>query len=244
MSEEVQAPTSALDTAGVEDSTVEADASFQTGPVPSSAEPIADPMDEILKGEGTEAEEGDGVEVATQEKGAQDGDVEVEKDATADEPESSDNFDYSKLSAPGMSDDDARLENFKEVAKAANLTLEQAQAFINEDMKRVEVRESQQRDALEARNKQWQDETKSDSEVGGVNFEDNLHDARKWIKAYGDESLVDMLNQSGLGNHPSFVRLFVRLAKAGGEDSTFVMSQPGRRERTLDERLVPELANL
>ena len=53
MSEEVQAPTSALDTAGVEDSTVEADASFQTGPVPSSAERIADPMDEILKGEVT-----------------------------------------------------------------------------------------------------------------------------------------------------------------------------------------------
>ena len=241
-----ETPTSALDTSDIPDQTDTMDGHSMydasgNGVVPSSAEPFPAPLEETTTDEVADpGSSGESVTEATQATesesvDAQDPDGEAKAGTEKDE--------YVDLRVPNMSaEDDTRLAEFKKVPAIAGLSSEQAQKFINEDVKRVEARARQHGDAVEARNNEWQDASKKDPEIGGVDFEKNLHEAKTFLKSYNDDVLVDMLNQSGLGNHPSFVRLFVRLAKANGEDSTFVITQPGKGERTLEERLVPELA--
>ncbi len=69
-------------------------------------------------------------------------------------------------------------------------------------------------EAFNAQLKTWENEAKADKEIGGDNYEQNVATAVKAVEAFGDQDLKDVLNQSGLGNHPAVIRAFV---KAGAQ---------------------------
>jgi hypothetical protein len=73
----------------------------------------------------------------------------------------------------------------------------------------------------DARVAEWEGLTKSDKEFGGAKFDENMVMAKTALKQFGSPELVKLLNDSGLGNHPELVRVFVRAGKAISED-TFV----------------------
>lgn len=232
-------PESTLDTAGMVD---EVPATDTGGVIPSSAEAFPDPLAPTPE-DNDVAEEGDSL-LGNESKAAQTAAPENPESAES-KAEAAEASDYSDLRVPDSFDvKDEALAQFKEVAKTAGLSGEQAQAFLDADLKRAEAGNQAYQAHVEAQNKEWTEKSNSDPEIGGVDFESNLHEARKFLKSYNDPDMVNMLNKTGLGNHPSFIKLFVRLAKAGGEDSTSVLTQPGRRELSVEERLVPELVDL
>ena len=65
-------------------------------------------------------------------------------------------------------------------------------------------------EAFEAQLKSWENAAKADTEIGGDDYEANVAVAVKAIEAFGSQELKNVLNQSGLGNHPALIRFAVK----------------------------------
>lgn len=112
---------------------------------------------------------------------------------------------------------------FGEVAKELNLSQDDAQKVLD---KMAPVLASRQTETLNVARAQWANESKADAEFGGDKLAENLGTAKKAIDAFATQPLKDLLEESGLGNHPEVVRLFVRVGKAISEDG-FVSGRGG-----------------
>lgn len=140
-----------------------------------------------------------------------------QEDTTAKAPEVPEKYD---LKAPeGVELDTAAVEEFTAIAKELKLSQDDAQKLAGIAVK------MQQRQAEAHVNtvRQWEAESRADKEFGGDAFEPNLAVARKAIDTFGSPALKDMLNATGLGNHPEVLRAFYKAGKAISE-STFVQS--------------------
>ena len=124
---------------------------------------------------------------------------------------------YEEFKAPeGQQFDQEVLNNFKDVAKELNLSQEAAQRMLDKMAPVVAQRQSQQ---MEAFRNQWAEQSTADKEFGGEKLSENLGVARKALDTFGSTELKSLLNESGLGNHPEFIRLLYRAGKAISEDS-------------------------
>jgi|TARA_Y100000296_G_scaffold41222_1_gene47506 hypothetical protein len=68
----------------------------------------------------------------------------------------------------------------------------------------------------------WVDTVKADKEMigdSGKQLTENLAVAKKGMEALKVDGLAEVLEQSGYGSHPAFVKAFYRIGKAIGEDS-------------------------
>ena len=66
----------------------------------------------------------------------------------------------------------------------------------------------------------WGGELRADKEVGGPLFKENMAAARLAVKNFFPASLRPVLNQTGLGQYPDFVRGMVRIGKLMKETGT------------------------
>lgn len=67
--------------------------------------------------------------------------------------------------------------------------------------------------------KNWEAEVRADPEYGGDKLDATLANAQKVLKDFGDPGLAQLLQTSGLGNHPALVRTFAKIGAAFGGDS-------------------------
>ena len=68
----------------------------------------------------------------------------------------------------------------------------------------------------------WAASIKNDPEIGGENYDKSVASAIKVIQSFGDPALTELLNTSGLGNHPALFKFCHRISAAISEDK-FVM---------------------
>lgn len=124
---------------------------------------------------------------------------------------------YEEFTAPeGQQFDPEMIEAFKESAKELNLSQEAAQKMLDKMAPVVAQRQAQQVEALRS---QWAEQSTADKEFGGEKLTENLGVARKALDTFGSPELKSLLNESGLGNHPEFIRLLYRAGKAISEDN-------------------------
>lgn len=116
----------------------------------------------------------------------------------------------------GREFDPTVIGKFSEAAKAANLTQEQAQTFLDTMAPALAERQTEQVNALKA---SWADAAKTDKEYGGEKLGENLSVAKKALDEFGSPELKSLLDDSGLGNHPEVIRFFYKAGKAISEDS-------------------------
>lgn len=64
----------------------------------------------------------------------------------------------------------------------------------------------------------WAEAVKADQELGGQAFDQNVQFAQAALKKYATPEFIQALNETGYGNHPELVRVFVRIGKAMSED--------------------------
>lgn len=120
-----------------------------------------------------------------------------------------------ELKAPeGVVFDEARLTEFKTIAKELKLDQPTAQRLADWEAKRLQG----QADAHVAMVKGWLDEVKADKDLGGAKFDESVATARKAIDL-GPPELKALLNETGLGNHPVIVRWAHTIGKKLSEDT-------------------------
>ena len=131
---------------------------------------------------------------------------------------------------------DAALPTFKELG----LSQIQAQKLIDTYSGQIQADAKASSDSYNQITKDWVDEAKNDKEIGGENFDENVGLAKRAIDKYGTPKLVEVLNQTGLGNHPEFIRLLTRVGKLIAEDDPGGDQAPPKTDLTPAEILYPD----
>lgn len=122
---------------------------------------------------------------------------------------------YTFAAPDGMTYDPEVLESFSGAAKEAGLTQEAAQKLIEKMAPAITARQA---DQVQAIRKEWLDASTADKEFGGEKLAENLGVARKALDNFGSPELRELLDETGLGNHPEVIRFMYRAGKAISED--------------------------
>lgn len=135
---------------------------------------------------------------------------------------------YADFKLPeGMDMDAEVLGEFKGLAKELNIPQDKAQQLIDFQAKLATKQAEEYQAAVTKQGEQWAAAVKSDPELGGENYDKSVASAVKVIQAFGDDGLKELLNTSGLGNHPALFKFCHRVSQAISEDK-FVL--PGNQQ--------------
>lgn len=115
----------------------------------------------------------------------------------------------------GQEVDEAIVSQFSETARELNLSQEAAQQLLDKMAPVIAERQAEQIAAVQA---QWAEESRADKEFGGDHLNENLGLAKKAMDQFATPELRTLLNESGMGNHPEVIRMFVRVGKSISED--------------------------
>lgn len=145
--------------------------------------------------------------------------------------------------APFTTPNDAPLDQevlgeFTELAKGLDLSQEQAQSLI--DLQGKYARQVEDRVTLEHKEtiNQWRKSTEMDPEIGGAKLKETVAGAQRALERFGDQDLRQLLNASGLGNHPGLVKLLAKVDSATKDDMLVEGSPAGRaKPKSLHEAL-------
>jgi hypothetical protein len=117
----------------------------------------------------------------------------------------------------GVALDEKGASEFKALAKELKLPAESAKKLAELAANRARA----QHEAHTTLVTGWAEQVKADKEIGGDKLPETLAVAKKAIDQFGSPELKDLLNSTGLGNHPEVVKAFYKAGKAISED-TFV----------------------
>lgn len=131
----------------------------------------------------------------------------------------------------GMVADEALLKGFTAKVKEFGLKPDQAQALLDVYVGRVQ----EQQAAWEAEKKGFTEAAKKDPEIGGAKLSENLATAKRVLEKYGSPGLQKLAFDTNLGDHPEFIRLLHRVAKATAND-TIAGTTTAAQTQTNDER--------
>lgn len=121
------------------------------------------------------------------------------------------------------------LKSFQEIAKADNLTQEQAQRYIDAASKMATAQAAAAAKQMDGIKEGWRSATTSDAEYGGDKLKESLVIAQKALKQFGSPELNELVVGAGLGDHPEFVRLMYRVGKAVSESPIVSGAKPANQ---------------
>lgn len=166
-----------------------------------------------------------------------DGDTEGDEQADEDAKPAGAPEKYEFKAPEGQELDTAAVEAFEPVARDLNLTNEQAQKLVDLYGVRLSQAAEAQQAAWQTQLDTWVTEVKSDKEIGGKAFDENVNSAKAAINKFGTPELKKALDSTGFGNHPELVRVFARIGKAMAED-TFVSANAAAGGKKSAEELL------
>ena len=123
---------------------------------------------------------------------------------------------YEFKPAEGQTFDPDFIKGYSEVARELNLTQEAAQTMID---KVGPVLAQQQAAQIAQVRAEWAEASKVDAEFGGAKFNENLAIAKQSIDKFATPEFKQMLDDTGLGNHPEWIRYCYRVSKAFSPDN-------------------------
>ena len=136
---------------------------------------------------------------------------------------------YAEFDIPdGVEIDKERLAAALPIFKEKGLTQEQAQAVVGLQVKEVEL----QAQSWAKTTREWTDELKSDSVLGGASFAESVQKVRGLLQRVAVDGahltdLQDFFNSTGYGNFPPLFKFLHRIASVISEDA---MPGPGRQK--------------
>jgi len=129
----------------------------------------------------------------------------------------------------------------KTVFKELNLTQEQAQQLVDFESN-VKAEENQrQQGAWDELQDTWKKASENDKEFGGDGLDANLVVAKQGRDAFGDKEFNEMLEVTGVGNHPEMIRFLFKIGKLVSEDKILQGSGSASGSATQAERLFPDM---
>lgn len=121
----------------------------------------------------------------------------------------------------GREFDSEFLKTYEDVARELDLSNDKAQKMID---KMAPLIEKQQLAKIAEVQEGWANTSKADKEFGGDKLDENLSVAKQALDKFGTPELKQLINETGIGNHPEVIRFFYRAGKAISQD-TFVGGQ-------------------
>lgn len=134
---------------------------------------------------------------------------------TANDKPADTNADFEFQVPEGVELNQEDLGQFKTIAKELNLPKDKAQAALDIVVKREQARA----DAFRKQVDDWGAEVKKDPELGKA---ENLAAMRGVIDKFGGDDMKSLLDTTGMGNHPTFVRFMHKVTQAFGEDKVLM----------------------
>lgn len=153
-------------------------------------------------------------ETKTPEQIQQDADAAAKLKAETSAPEAYEDFTLPE----GMDMDAEVLGEFKTLAKELNIPQAKAQQLIDFQTQLATKQAEQYQAAVTKQAQDWAAAIKNDPDVGGENYDKSVASAVKVIQSFGDPALTELLNNSGLGNHPALFKFCHRISAAISED--------------------------
>lgn len=141
----------------------------------------------------------------------------------------------------GLSFDDATLSEVKAMGEHGQKAVDLVQKFV-----------SQQAQAHEQQVKAWGEAIAKDPELGGQNIEATRATAQKAMVAFAEakpeqaKALKELVEQTGLGDHPALIHLMNWVGKALGEDTIAGTAQPATQapaDKPLHSKLYPSMSH-
>lgn len=108
------------------------------------------------------------------------------------------------------------LDEFHTLAKELDLSQEKAQKLVDLQLKHVDSFAQTMQDEFQKIKDGWKADTKK---ALGTNLQADLVTAGRAIEKLGTAELRQMLNQTGVGNHPELVKFFIAVGKLVSEDT-------------------------
>lgn len=131
---------------------------------------------------------------------------------------------YEDFTAPeGRQFDPEFSKAYSEAAKELNLNQDKAQKFLDKLAPVVVARQQEQINNLVT---QWGEQATVDKEYGGEKLQENLGIAKQALDKFGTPEFKELIQKSGLGNHPEVIRFIYRVGKSFSPDSIVT----GRKE--------------
>ena len=132
-------------------------------------------------------------------------------------PESADQYTFDERYA------EANLDDFKNIAHNLGLSQNQAEKILDmysqanyDQMEQAEARHSEmQVEGINALQKEW-----------GKSYNENVELARRAFTNFASKEALDVMEDSGLGNHPEIVKMFSKIGNLLKEDGIMV-GEPG-----------------
>ena len=175
------------------------------------------------------------------EKSDDKGEAEKDEDSKADEtdgpPDKYEDFTFPE----GVEAISEQVEVATEVFKDLNLSQEDAQKLVDLNTKFMQEEFDRQQKAWDELTTGWKEKSTSDPEFGGTALEANMAIAKQGRDAFGGKEFVDMLETTGVGDHPEMVRFLFKLGKAVSEDSFLQGKASPGKSGTATERLFPDM---
>jgi hypothetical protein len=145
---------------------------------------------------------------------------------------------YEFKAPEGVELDTEAVSEFSALAKELKLPADQAQKVADIAIKMAQ-RQAEQTAAVV---KGWADQSKTDKEFGGDNLDANLAVAKKAVGAFGSDEFKRLLNETGIGNHPEFIRFAYRAGKAMSDDTFVKGGNPSSTNNVpFEKRLYPNM---
>jgi hypothetical protein len=143
----------------------------------------------------------------------------------------------------GANLDASYLEHTKALAKELGLSQEAAQKLVERDAGLMSSASERNMAQVREKTEQWAKDAEADKEIGGGNFQSSVTDAKTALDKFGTPEFKNLLNQSGVGNHPELIRLLSRVGKAMREDKMVTTSsQPARAQKSFAEAFYPSMS--
>ena len=130
---------------------------------------------------------------------------------------------YEWAAPEGVTLDESIMGSLSEVAKELNLSQDAAQKLVDKMAPAMAQRQAAQVQAMQA---EWRESSSGDAEFGGAKLAENMAVAKKALDAFATPEFRQLLEQTGMGNHPEVIRTFYRAGKAISEDGLVSGSAP------------------
>lgn len=186
----------------------------------------------------TQTKTGEGTKTATGQEGTAGGEKQTAegKNPPASKTPASEAPQRYELAAPkGHSTSAGVLKAFSAAAFDAGLTEEVAQKLLAKVVPDLAAVHTEQ---IKSEREAWAKAIKLDKELGGDKADEVAGQSKKVVTTFGDAELQQLLEESGLGDHPAFRRFTFKISKGISEDK---IENGGTTtgDETLAKRLFP-----
>lgn len=117
----------------------------------------------------------------------------------------------------GMVVNETALAAFSPLAKEMNLTQDQAQKLVNIQTEQIAAAEAAQVEQWQTTQDEWRETSKNDPLIGGTNFQATMGHVKTFLNKFANPAMLELLDDTGVGNNVEVIRLFAAAGKAMGE---------------------------